>query len=331
MSPARIVYSDLYAQRGFTSLRHSWNRYRLAEHMFCASPLVQHIPVLPAPAATENDLLQVHHPAYVDYIQNLDLSGEGKLDGSTPAWTGMYARAERVVGGSLLGADLIIRSEAGHVFNPAGGQHHAHADRGGGFCVFNDVVAAVRRFQHAGLRPAVLDLDGHHGDGTQSLLYDEPVPVISLHQFGERTYPGTGSREESGSGAGAGWTVNIPLERGTGDSTYRGMVEDVVAPILHAARPDVLIVQFGTDGHFADPLLKLRLTTRLYVWLAHWMHDLAHEMCHGRLLVVGGGGYEPEHVVRLWLLMLAVLAGIPEETVHPEATEWLRERIPGCG
>lgn len=326
--PVRIVYSDLYARRGFTSLRRTWNRYHLARHTFGQTPLPALIPVLPAPAATEADLLRVHDSSYVDYIQTLDLTGEGKLDASTPAWHGMYARAERVVGGTLLGADLIASGRALHVFNPAGGQHHAHADRGGGFCVFNDVVAAVRRFQDAGMRPAVIDLDGHHGDGTQSLLEWESVPVLSLHQYGERTYPGTGAGEEIGMGTGRGYTLNLPLARGTGDEAYWSILQEIVAPSIRRYRPDVLIVQYGTDGHAADPLLKLRLSTALYARMAHWLHDLAHTITGGRLLIVGGGGYDPEHVVRCWMLLFAALAGLPQAHVHPDAASWLAETVP---
>lgn len=326
-----VVYHESYGRRGFTALRHTWNRYQHALAMLDQSPLRHHIPLLDAPAAGENEILRVHTPDYVDLVQRLDMAGTGKLDGSTPAWNGMYARAERVVGGSLLAADLIAAGTVDHVFNPAGGQHHAHAGRGGGFCVFNDVVAAVRRFQEHGFdRIVVLDVDGHHGDGTESLLLREPVLTISLHQYGERTYPGTGKRADIGEAAGLGYNLNLPLVRNTGDAAYLSILHQIAGPAIRAYRPQVLIVEYGTDAHWADPLLRLRLSTAAYASIARWVHDLSHELCGGRLLVVGGGGYEPEHVVRCWLLMLAELAGMPLDEVHPEVGKWLAEPAPSA-
>lgn len=321
-----MVYHESYGSRGFTALRHTWNRYQLALEMLAESSLGLRIPLLDAPAASENDLLRVHTPDYVDHVQRLDLAGNGKLDGSTPAWSGMYARAERVVGGSLLAADLVANGAVSHAFNPAGGQHHAHAGRGGGFCVFNDVVAAVRRFQEYGFdRIAVLDVDGHHGDGTESLLFQEPILTISLHQYGERTYPGSGGLGKFGAGSGLGYNFNLPLARNTGDAAYLSILRDIAGSVLRAYRPQVLIVEYGTDAHAADPLLRLRLSTAGYVSIARWIHDLSHELCDGRLLVVGGGGYEPVHVVRCWLLMLAELSDAPGCTVHQQSGQWLAE------
>lgn len=321
-----MVYHESYGTRGFTSLRRTWNRYELALARLQHSPLRHHIPLVDAPPATENDILRVHTADYVDHVQRLDMAGSGKLDGSTPAWTGMYARAERVVGGSLLAADLIASGDVAHAFNPAGGQHHAHAGRGGGFCVFNDVVAAVRQFQERGFeRIAVLDVDGHHGDGTETLLLHEKVLTVSLHQYGERTYPGTGSPTDIGEGEARGHNLNLPLARNTGDAAYLSILDEFAGPALRAYRPQVVIVEYGTDAHAVDPLLRLRLSTAAYASIARWVHDLSHELCSGRLLVVGGGGYEPEYVVRCWMLMLAELAGLPTDEAHADASSWLRE------
>jgi acetoin utilization protein AcuC len=325
----RIVYDERFARRGFTALRRTWNRYDQFLAVLGASPLRRQIPFMPAPIATENEILEVHAARYLDLVQHMDLTGTGRLDGSTPAWCGMYERAERVVGASLLGADLVASGHAVHAFNPAGGQHHAHHDRGGGFCVFNDVVAAVRRFQRHGFRRiAVLDIDGHHGDGTESLLIGEEVLTVSLHQFGERTYPGTGAATDAGTGHGRGFTLNLPLRRGSGDAGFLGVLADTALPLVRAYGPEVLIVEFGTDGHAADPLLRLRVSTRAYLTAARMVHALAHEVCQGRLLVVGGGGYDPEHVVRCWMLMLGDLAGVGPATVHEAASDWLLEPAP---
>src|SRR2546421_155732 len=154
-------------------------------------------------------------------------------------------------------ADLVGSGRLAHAFNPAGGLHHARRDRAAGFCPVNDIVLAVRRLQrrYGFLRPAVLDVDGHHGDGTQELLNDEPLLTISLHQYDGRFYPKSGRLDESGAGAGEGYHVNLPLPRGAGDGVYAAALEGVVGPILDAYRPDVLLLQYGVDAHALDPLV----------------------------------------------------------------------------
>jgi acetoin utilization protein AcuC len=260
-------------------------------------------------SATEDNLRLVHSERFIQFVKKMCHQGVGYLDtGDTPATKGLYEGALRVVGGSLFGAKLIMDGVTDHAFNPGGGLHHAQQDRASGFCVFNDIAIAIRWLQNEyGIhRIAVLDIDGHHGDGTQNILYHDPIMKISLHRIG--IFPGTGYIEELGDGAGKGYSVNIPLQRGTTDDTYLYLFEDIVEPLLQNYDPEILITQFGVDGHYEDPLVGLNLTTRTYEAVATKIHRLAHEMCDGKLLIVGGGGYNIENTARCWLIMFATVS-----------------------
>jgi acetoin utilization protein AcuC len=319
-----VIYHELYNGRGFSRIENSWQRYRGAllrmrelgllasDYDETAPPAFQPGPVpvyRPQEAALE-DLLTAHSLEHVRHVLAMDEKGEGLFDRvDTPAWRGVYRRAAMAVGGTLLAADLIGRGEAKHVFHPAGGLHHAKYDKAAGFCIFNDIVVAARHWQSRyGLkRIAVLDIDGHHGDGTQSLLYHEPLLTVSLHMYDGRFYPGTGSLYERGDGAGAGYSLNLPLPRHTTDTEYLAAF-DLSLKAVEKYRPEAIILQFGVDGHFSDRMVGLKLSTRVYEYIAAQTHSLAHRVCEGRLVVVGGGGYVPETVARCWAILVSQLS-----------------------
>ena len=315
--PTAFIYHEAYDGRGFSRLRDSWRRYGVAHALlnelgYFAEALRRYR----QEPASEDDLALVHSADYVAHVRRMDAAGSGCLDyGDTPAYAGVLRRGLVAVGGTLLAARLVAEGETRHAFNPGGGLHHARRDRAGGFCIFNDLVIAVRRLQRDyGLRRvAIVDLDGHHGDGTQDLLYAEPVLTISLHRYDGRFYPGSGTGEELGSGAGFGYNLNIPLPRGTDEDAYLLAIREAVLPRLHAYRPDLLFVQVGADGHHADPLVRLALRVSTYGELGRIVHEAAHDLCGGRLVMVAGGGYKPEAVARCWAAFLAGVAGPPSE------------------
>ena len=320
-----IVYHELYNGRGFSRLERSWGRYQagllkmrelglIAPDFDSTNPesisTEDFIPVFRPYEATLEDLATVHDPAYIQKVLAMDAAGEGYFDrADTPAWKGVFRRAAMAVGGTLLAADLVGSGQAQHVFHPAGGLHHAKYDKASGFCIFNDIVIAIRRWQqkYGYQRVAVLDVDGHHGDGTQSLLYNEPLLTVSLHMYDGRFFPGTGSLEERGEGAGQGYAVNLPLPRFTSDQEYLEAF-DLAVRVVEQYQPDALILQFGVDGHFSDRMVGLKLSTRVYEYISAQAHALAHRVCQGRLVVVGGGGYEPETVARCWAILMANLS-----------------------
>jgi len=277
------------------------------------------------PRAVDRDALQlVHLSWYVDQVREMSAQG-GLLDsGDTPASPGLYEGALRAVGATVDAARGIVEGEYQHAFNPAGGLHHAHPGRAAGFCVFHDMAVAVRVLQreHGLSRIAIVDVDGHHGDGTQDIFYDEDVLTISLHRYGRGFFPGTGEADEIGELEGRGYNINIPLPGGVDDNLYLRAYRSIVVPALRAYQPELIIHQFGVDGHYQDPLVGLGLSTRGYAAIAGLTHDLAHELCDGRYLVVGGGGYDLDATRRAWSIVYCALV----ETVDGEAVERLHDR-----
>jgi acetoin utilization protein AcuC len=267
-------------------------------------------------AATLEELLMVHSLEYIEFVKRMSEKGEGYLDyGDTPAYKGCYELTCLRTGGSLLGAGLIVKGEVSHAFNPGGGFHHATRDAAGGFCIFNDVVISVRYLQKLGVKKiAIVDIDGHHADGTQFMLYSEPILKISLHKYGF-IYPGTGNFNEIGTGSGTGYSVNIPLPGKTTHEAYLYAFREVAVPLIEKYQPEIIINQFGTDGHYQDPLVGLALTTKTYEAIASTMHSLAHKLCGGKYLILGGGGYNPSNVARCWAIMfITVSEALPQQS-----------------
>ncbi|MBI0583694.1 MAG: acetoin utilization protein AcuC [Methanomassiliicoccus sp.] len=266
--------------------------------------------VVPASVDMEQ-LYSVHPREFVADVERTCLAS-GMLDqGDTPGNPGLFTGALSAVGASVRGVQGIMTGEFEHAFNPAGGLHHAHPTSVSGFCVFNDIAVAVRYLQreHGLERIAVVDTDGHHGDGTESIFYRESVLTISLHRFGRGFFPGSGSMEDRGEDEGRGYNINLPLPAGTDDNLYLQAYRAIAVPALRAYQPEIIIHQFGVDGHYRDPLVGLGLTTRGYAELSRITHGIAHETCDGRYMVVGGGGYNIDATSRSWAIMFAGLSG----------------------
>ncbi|WXG42798.1 MAG: acetoin utilization protein AcuC [Promethearchaeati archaeon SRVP18_Atabeyarchaeia-1] len=276
--------------------------------------------------ANEGELLMVHSREYVEEVKAFSRTGAGYLDaGDTPAFKGIHEATAMAVGGSLVAADLVMKGEATHAFNPAGGLHHAGRDHAAGFCVYNDIAVAIRHIQKAyGVRKvAVVDVDVHHGDGTQAIFYSDPTVLgIDFHEDGTYLYPGSGSVRETGEGAGRGYKVNIPLPPLTGSECYLHAFDEVTPALIRAFKPEIIVNQFGADTHYDDPLAHLSLTMDVYGKIASRLHSLAHEVCGGKYLVLGGGGYKPESVARVWTTMFS---NISESTIPDKIPEeWVK-------
>jgi acetoin utilization protein AcuC len=194
-----------------------------------------------------------------------------------------------------------------------------------GFCVYNDPAIAIRWLLAAGVeRVAYVDIDVHHGDGVQAAFYDDPrVLTISLHEHPATLFPGTGLPTETGTGDGDGYAVNVALPAGTGDAAWLRAFDAVVPPLLRAFKPTVLVSQHGCDSHQLDPLAHLELSVDAQRLAQVMLHDLAHELCDGRWLATGGGGYALVQVVpRTWTHLLAVAAGVPVDPASQTPAEW---------
>ncbi len=308
-----FIYHPGYENRGLSPFPSVWQRYQYTYARCQELGLFEHgVEMRQQEPASESDLQLAHVQEYIDYVKRADAAGGGYLDyGDTPTYPGVFRRASLSVGGTLLAAKLVASGEFTHAFNPGGGLHHARADRAGGFCVFNDIVIAIRYLQREfGLeRLAIVDIDGHHSDGTQALLYTDRILKISLHYYGPWFYPGTGAIDEIGTGEGTGYMVNVPLPPRVPDSAYLFGFREIVPPLLQAYQPQMILLQFGVDAHHKDPLVGLGLTTHGFAEIAAIVHSIGHWLCEGRLLVLGGGGYDPAVVARCWAIMLATISG----------------------
>ncbi|MBF0399247.1 MAG: acetoin utilization protein AcuC [Magnetococcales bacterium] len=267
----------------------------------------------PVPASREA-LERFHTPAYVDLVQELSETGEGFLDyGDTPAFPGVFDAASHVVGSALQEMENIMAGHCRRAFVPIAGLHHARPERAGGFCVFNDagVVIHTLRIKHGIRRIAYVDIDAHHGDGVFYAFEADPELIFAdLHQDGRTLYPGTGSSEERGKGAAEGTKLNIPLPPGAGDSHFAQVWPQVVA-FLQEHKPEFFILQAGTDSIAGDPLTQLRLSPTTHFLVTTRLIQLAESLGHGRVLALGGGGYNGKNIAKGWCEVVRAMVETP--------------------
>ncbi|HVQ00512.1 MAG TPA: hypothetical protein VMT57_03255 [Candidatus Thermoplasmatota archaeon] len=271
--------------------------------------------------ATEQDLLRVHDLAYVNHIKELSKTG-GWLSSDTPAPKGIFEVASLATGGSMLAGEKLFDGYTLTV-NPLGGFHHASKAHSSGFCFFNDIAVTIEylRKNHQIHRFLIIDLDVHHGNGTQDIYFDDPTVLnLSLHQDGRTLYPGTGGLETIGREEAAGYTVNLPFPTGTGGESYLKAFEEIVIPITREYKPQIILYQSGVDTHHADPLADLNLTYQTYYHLARHVTALSNETCN-KLLVLLGGGYNSIACIKSYYNVVSGLLGKQdyyEETDIPD-------------
>jgi len=242
--------------------------------------------------AVPADIELVHAGRYVQDLDSFCQSNGGYLDGDTPVSAKSYEAAMLAAGSGLEAADRIAAGDISRALllvRPPG--HHSLRDRAMGFCLFNNVAICARYLQGLGFKkPAIVDWDVHHGNGTQDTFYkDASVFFVSLHQF--PFYPGTGAASERGSGEGAGATLNVPLSAGAGDERYRRAFKEQVVPALESFAPDVILISAGFDAHKDDPLAGMNLTAASYEWMTQTLGAFADIHCQGRMISFLEGGY----------------------------------------
>jgi acetoin utilization protein AcuC len=279
------------------------------------------------PATTE-DLLRVHDENYLAAVKmaaaNPDSWGGafGIGGGDTPPFPHMHEVSAEIAGATIRALDDVLSGKCERAFNPAGGLHHAHRDYASGFCVYNDVAVAIAHARAADpkLTVAYVDVDAHHGDGVQAIFNRDPnVLTISLHESGRYIFPGTGRLVETGGRGGEGSALNLPLPPGATDRCYALALEGVVAPALRSFSPDVLVVQLGADTHRADPLTHLATTVEGQYHTARRLVELAEEVCGGRIVATGGGGYDCFSATpRAWACALAALLDVSPPADLPQ-------------
>lgn len=251
--------------------------------------------VSPQPASIEQ-LRRVHTPSLIERIRTVSRIGGGLLDhGDTYATADSYELARLAAGGCCTAVDQIMNGSARNglaLVRPPG--HHAESNRVSGFCLFNNAAVAARHAQaNYGLkRVLIFDFDVHHGNGTQEIFYDDAsVLFTSVHMFAPYFYPGIGSFDEVGHGAGVGYTLNVPLPPGVGDVGYCRVMNELVRPRVEMFQPEMILVSVGFDAHWQDPLASEGLSLTGYAKIARNLIELADKLCNGRILFILEGGY----------------------------------------
>ena len=301
------------------------NTISLARHL----GVLDRLTLVPPPAVDRDLLLTVHTEAYLAAVELGEpnpVYGLGTTD--NPVFEGMHETTATVAMASVEAARQVWTGQALRASNISGGLHHAMPAMTSGFCVYNDIAIAIRWLLDQGCeRVAYVDVDVHHGDGVQAIFYDDPrVMTISLHETPACLFPGTGFPYETGGPGAEGTAVNVALPPGTTDAGWLRAFHAVVPEALAAFRPTVLFTQHGCDSHRHDPLADLNLSVdgqrASYLALA----ALADELCEGRWVSTGGGGYDLFNVVpRAWTHLLGIVSGDPvaPETAIPDA--WRHE------
>ena len=282
------------------------------------SGLTARMQSIPARAANEDELAVFHTPEYIAgvraHVDGGPMKGVwGEIESDTPLSRRSFEAAIFAAGGAMNAVQSVMNGEVRNAYallRPPG--HHALSNRAMGFCIFNNAVIAAHYARSVyGLdRIMIVDWDVHHGNGTQDAFYADPgVLFVSLHQH--NWYPKlSGELEQVGTGAGAGYIVNIPLPAGTGDRGYRAAFEQLVVPIGLQYRPQLVIISAGQDANWLDPLAQMMVTQAGFRTMSELMLRLAEDICEGRLVMLQEGGYSASYVPYCTIAAVEPLLGV---------------------
>jgi len=330
MSNTTVFFDPIYLEHD-TGLGHPERPERLEATMQVleSSGLAEKVDIRSPRDAAVEEIQLVHPKSYVDKVRKVAESGGGWLDPDTHVGSRSYDAALRSAGAVLEGLERIFSGEIDNAFclvRPPG--HHATAERGMGFCIFNNNAIASRfAIKELGVsRVFILDWDAHHGNGLQDIFYDDDkVLYVSLHQYPH--YPGSGAYSELGVRDGEGYTVNFPLPPRSGEEVYLAAFDGVIMPIARQYKPELVLISAGYDGHFSDLLCSMLLRASSYVEMAERLKGLAEECCGGKMMAALEGGYNLTGIAISMTDTIAVFAGegirveeeVDAETIHPSS------------
>jgi len=306
-----VYHGDELASYGFGE-NHPFGPDRLAAFMqeFNAQQLHLHPQLtLRQPHICSHETLALFHPqTYIEKVRRLSKFGVGYIDqGDTPAVQGIFESASTVVGTVVNALDSIMDGQCQQAFVPIAGLHHARRDTAAGFCVFNDIGVAIERLYltYNLQRIAYIDIDAHHGDGVFYEYESDPrLCVVDFHEDGRHLYPGTGSTDETGQGLAQGTKLNIPLPPTASDSDFAKLWPSAEKFIRNFA-PELIILQCGADSLEGDPITHLHLSAATHAMVARRLKSVAEQICAGRILALGGGGYNRKNLGLAWCAVVS--------------------------
>ena len=282
---------------------------------------------LPAIALTDDLIHSIHSPAYLNLLE-MTCRRAGHLDPDTFTTPATWDLAHLAAGGAAALASAVWegRSRRGFALTRPPG-HHAMRGQGMGFCLLNNIAIAAEHLveNYQIRRVAIVDLDLHHGNGSQDIFWTrDDILYISTHQA--PFYPGTGGVDDVGSGDGEGWTANFPLLPGSGDTAFHAVMDELILPLLDQKAPQIILVSYGYDPHWLDPLGQLLLTADGYGKLITKLCNWADHHCDGRIALFLEGGYDPDAGKVCCLAVISAMLGREYEDPLPcpyqENTAW---------
>jgi acetoin utilization deacetylase AcuC-like enzyme len=320
-----LIYHSIYLEHDTDGHPERKERLITALKKIEASDLELEL-ITPRPATLE-EVGSVHSSGYIDQVRAMSERGGGYLDLDTVVSHRSYEAALMAAGGVITGIDEVKRDldNAFALVRPPG--HHALPNRGMGFCIFNNVAIGARYAQKMGLEKVlIVDWDVHHGNGTSAIFYDDrTVLYFSTHQFPH--YPGTGRVKELGMDGAEGFTVNVPLPWGTGDSGYLAAFGEILKPVALEFDPDIVLVSAGQDPHQADPLSGMNVSTEAFGSMASAVKEIADYCCDGRLVAALEGGYNLNALSDSIVAILRAFKGEAQASIKVEDDPRVAERI----
>jgi len=293
---------------------------RRLKNLMDVSGLTAALDMRSAAPVTLEDMLRIHPRHYLSQLKEVSDTGGGMLGDNAPFGPGSYEIAMLSAGLAAAAVDDVLAGRQRNAYalsRPPG--HHCLRDQSMGFCFLANIPIAVERARadHGIIRVAIIDWDVHHGNGTQSIYYDDPNTLtISLHQ--ENCFPaGYAGGEEIGEGAGAGANMNIALLAGSGDQAYRYAFERIVNPAVQRFKPELIVVASGFDANALDPLGRMQAHSDTFRTMTGHVLGLAADLCGDRLVIVHEGGYSESYVPFCGHAVIEQLAGVRTAVVDP--------------
>lgn len=296
MSAVALIYDKVYLKHKTGTHPENEERVRRVYDYLRGDPLYEKLTEIPPRPATEDEIRLVHSKRYYDDLASLPRNQMSFLDADTVVGPGSLEAALAAAGAVMVAVEAIKAGKIDRAFclvRPPG--HHALPDRAMGFCIFNNIaIGAAYATRRCGFdRAAIIDIDVHHGNGTQEVFYDDgEVLYCSIHRW--PFYPGTGRRQEQGEGAGRGKTLNIPLPGGTGEAAYLTALSEEILPAVRQHSPSIVFISAGFDTHRSDPIGGMDLSETSFGTLTRHIVDTARDVSGGRVISALEGGYNLE-------------------------------------